>query len=47
VRSSPGPLSANAIAATIGGRKANVLHLVRQLVSEGVLVATSDGFTLP
>jgi hypothetical protein len=44
VRSSPSPLSANAIAAAVGGRKAVVLEEVRALVQEGALVAVEGGF---
>ena len=40
VRSSATPLSATAIATTVGGRKAAVLEEVRALVREGVLVLT-------
>jgi hypothetical protein len=43
VRSSATPLSANAIATTVGGRKAAVLEEVRALVREGVLVSTEVG----
>ena len=43
VRSSATPLSANAIATTVGGRKAAVLEEVRALVREGVLVLTEAG----
>jgi hypothetical protein len=44
VRSAPASISANAIAAAIGGRKAAVLAEVRALVQGGVLVATKGGF---
>lgn len=46
VRSSPTPLSANAIATTVGGRKAAVLDEVRALVRDGLLVPTEGGLTL-
>ncbi len=44
VRSAAVPLSANAIVAAIGGRKAAVLAQVRGLVQDGALVATKGGF---
>ncbi len=47
VRSSPTPLSANAIVTAVSGRKTDVLQEVRGLVRDGLLVrAESGGFTV-
>ena len=43
VRSSPSPISANKVAAAVGGRKTAVLDDVRALLRVGLLIATEQG----
>ena len=39
-------MSANRIAAAVGGRKATVLEEVRAMVQDGLLVVTDDGLVV-
>jgi hypothetical protein len=43
VRSSSSPISANKVAATIGGRKTVILEEIRRLLDEGLLLMTNKG----